>query len=219
MAPLRRWTRAVVSRIDHIVSQVENHEGLVDSAIQDVRRAAAQARVRLARVEKDGASLKRRLEDERESAKRWRERALETAASDEDRAVECLRRAKRAERLSEQLESRQIEHERSEKALRRDVALVEEKLAALREKRNVLRTRQSRAEALQGTRAAEISGDEVLGDLFDRWDTRITELELDGDCTSRVDALEAEYRESEEDGDLRAELASLRETSSKEAAK
>ena len=53
----KRWTTALVSRIDHVAAQVENHEALAESVIGDVRRAAARAKVQLARVCKDGERL------------------------------------------------------------------------------------------------------------------------------------------------------------------
>ena len=44
MQTVRLWTAALVSRIDGMVSRIENHEALAASAIRDVRRAAARAK-------------------------------------------------------------------------------------------------------------------------------------------------------------------------------
>lgn len=205
----KRWTTALVSRIDHVAAQVENHQALAESVIGDVRRAAARAKVQLARVLKDGERLARDLGQRREDEIRWRERARQCAESDEKRAIECLRRSKASHRQIPEIERRLEEHRKAETQLGRDVGAIEERLATLREQRNLMRTRQSRAEAMSQVAGAESVGCGDLEEVFDRWDTRITELELDGDSMSHVDSLELEFEETEETEDLLAELAEL----------
>ena len=74
MHAFRRWTAGLVSRVDWMVSQVENHEALAESAIRDVQRAAARARVQLGRVRQDGSTLRRRRDEEAEAAMTGRPR-------------------------------------------------------------------------------------------------------------------------------------------------
>lgn len=214
MQRVRWWTAGLISRIDGIVSQVENHEAVAHSAIREVRQAAARARVQLARVKRDGEELRRRLHDEREAEASWRERARRVAAEDEARALECLRRAKRSARLAGELERRLAEHERAEGQLVRDVARVEERLGSLTERHNLLRTRQSRAEALAIARDAGAPLCAQTSELFERWETQVTERELVGACTADEgdDAFAAEFDAHEESEDLREELAELLRT-------
>lgn len=212
MSRFKQWTATLVSRIDGIVAQAENHEAVAESSIREIKRAIARGKVQLARVRRDGLEIRRRHEEEQTAATRWRDRARSTASEDQDKALECLRRSKRATGKAQELAARSEEHERVEKQLIRDMAASEERLAALRERRNVMRTRQSRAEALstaRGSCGAEIY--EVEG-VFDRWETRITELELDSDSSSEIDGLDSEYSEIEEKELLLAELAELTES-------
>lgn len=211
MNRIKRWTSALVLRVDQMMAQVENHEALADSVIRDVRRAAARAKVQLGRVQADGEGMRRRLAELEQAESRWRERARECAESDEDRALECLRRSRRAAGSLPELARRLAEHLRTEKLLSADVAKVEQRLEQLQLQRNLMRTRQSRAEALSGARAAESVGAGELGEIFEHWDTRITELELDGGVDTDVDSLELEYADAEERDELLAELAELRQ--------
>lgn len=209
MKVFKRWTSGVFSRVDWMVSQIENQEALINSALQESREAVARAKVQLGRVRQDGKKLRQRLQDEEQAVGKWRDRALQSAKDDEQRAMECLRRSKRSEQLTEQLQQRVNEHEQVESQLIKDVRTMEEKLAELIEKRNLMRTRQSRAEALtsiQGS-CADTSGE--LEEIFDRWEVRVTEKELSGECTITNDSLEDSFATAEDDAQLREELKLL----------
>jgi phage shock protein A len=215
---IKLWTASLLSRVDWMVSQVENHEAHARSAIREVQRAAARARVQLERVRADGRRLRERLEGTRRAAEAWRDRARSEASADEARALECLRRSRRAARVAAALAERREEHERVEARLAQDVARVEERLGELRERHNLLRTRQSRAEALAAVRGAGEPLGADLGGLFERWETQVTEREFEGECSAsgaegevlgEGDAFASEFAEREEDETLRAELARL----------
>ena len=211
MNRLRLWTSSLLSRVDWMVTQVENHEALAESAIREVRQAGARAHVQLARVRQDGERLRESLSAQVEAEQRWRERARRTAPDDETRALECLRRARTTARRAAELERRVDEHDRVEQQLGHDVEAIQERLSKLEEQRNLLRTRQSRAEALCHVRTADPGAE--TGALFDRWETRVLEREFESDCppdvTRREDELEAEFDEVEEAEALREELSEL----------
>jgi hypothetical protein len=78
------------------------------------------------------------------------------------------------------------------------------------QQRNLLRTRQSRAEALaaahqdDGRRLAEVD------DILERWEIKVSVNETDVDCSlGEEDDLELELSSVEEREDLRAELDDL----------
>jgi phage shock protein A len=210
MQRIRLWTTSLVSRVDGMVSRIENHEALADSAIRDVRRAAARATVQLRRVRADGARQRDRLGSLHEEERAWEERALRSASGDREKALECVRRGKRAARQARELARRIEEHERVEKQLAADVARVEDRLGELEQQRNVLVTRQSRAQALGSVRDAESPHADV-SEVFGRWETRVAENEFEGGCLHAGDALEAEFEEEEEDASLAADLDALLE--------
>jgi phage shock protein A len=215
MQKVRWWTTSLISRIDWMVSQVENHESIAQSAIREVRQSAARAHVQLGRVKRDGEQLRRRAIGAREGAVSWRERAS-ACSTDEERALECLRRARREARRADELERRLAEHERVEKQLSADVARIGERLSELRERHNLLRTRQSRAHALATVRGVDTPMCGDAGELFERWETHVAERELAGevavgdDPILTGDSFAEEFDAREENEALRAELRELR---------
>lgn len=217
MQRMRLWTASLVSRVDSMVTRIENHESLAQSAIRDVRRAAARARVQLRRVRADGGRLRDRLEAEREAERTWRERATGCAESDRDKAIECLRRSRQAARNVAELERRFEEHEHLERQLTTDVARVDERLSRLEDQRNVLVTRQSRAEALGCVRDAQAPLGLDVDEVFGRWETQVAEREYAGDCVSSdSDHFEADFEATEEQADLSAQLDALLDEQRKE---
>jgi len=214
MQRIRLWTTSLVSRMDGMVSRIENHEALAQSAIRGVRQAAARANVQLRRVREDGARQRARLEELRGAEAAWRDRARAKADEDESAALECLRRSKEAARRGAVLASRLAEHERVEVQLAADVAKIDERLTVLEEQRNVLVTRQSRAEALSSVRQAHELDTGDPDEVFGRWETRVAEREYEGGCFDRGDVFEEEFTRAEEESVLRAELVELRESDS-----
>ncbi|HEY6560390.1 MAG TPA: PspA/IM30 family protein [Polyangiaceae bacterium] len=210
MARFKRWTHGVVAGIDSLIVQVENHEALATSALNDLEHGVARSKVQLLRVERDGRALTQALCEEREAVVRWRDRARRD--EDEARALECLRRYKRAEARAAELTHNHAEHQRIEQALKRDVQTLERRLSELRQQRNTMRTRQSRAEAfaaVQGNAALE-SGE--LDSIFEHWETRVAESEVASGCLlASVDRFDEAFLDAEEAASLKLELQALKE--------
>jgi phage shock protein A len=208
-----RWkvmTQSFVAKIDGFIAQVENHEAQVTSALRELEQGVSRSKVQLVRVERDGVTIAQALAEEREALERWRERAKREEV--EERALECLRRAKRSAARIGELDTQQGEHERVERQLRRDVQTLERRLVELRQQRNTMRTRQSRAEALEIVQHSSDPNGTEIGAIFERWETRVTESEIAGGCLATSgDALEAEFSSVEEEAALRVELRALKE--------
>lgn len=216
MVRWKRFTSGFLSSIDGFIAQVENHEALASSALRELEQGVGRSKVQLARVGRDGVTLRQTLAEEREASVRWRERAKRE--TNETRALECLRRSKRSEARSLELAKQATEHERVEEQLKRDVLTLETRMVELRQQRNTMRTRQSRAEALvivQGNGSAN-SGE--IGDIFERWEERVSEREvMSGLVTVTTDTLDEELTSAEEDAALKLELEALRLETTEEA--
>jgi len=209
MARFKRWTHGVVASIDSLIVQVENHEAQVSSSLRELEQGVGRSKVQLMRVVRDGTALEQALAEERENAIRWRERAMRE--EQEARALECLRRHKRSERRLMELGKNQSEHARVELQLKRDIQTLEQRLFELRQQRNTMRTRQSRAEAfsvVQGSGDLE-SGE--IGAIFERWETRVAETEVQSGCLlTTLDSFDDEFLDAEEIAALKLELGELR---------
>ena len=207
MNRMQRWKLSVTTWVDGVLAQIENHEASVSSAIGRVRQSTARARVQLKRVERDQRALRDTLLREEEAVEAWRRRAK--GAEDEEEALECLRRHKSAILRVDSLRRRLEEHELAHKELSEGVRVLNGRLAELNERKNLMRTRQSRAEAAHGMADANAP----LGDLeevFERWESRVGEIEIAAECEPALDAFETRFESVEEVVALRAELDELR---------
>lgn len=209
-ARLKRWTHGFVAGIDSMIVQVENHEALATSALKDLEQGVARSKVQLMRVERDGRALTQALSEEREAAVRWRARAR--GEEDETRALECLRRCKRAQARVADLTGNHAEHQRIEQALTRDVQTLERRLIELRRQRNTMRTRQLRADAFTAVQTnGELDGGEI-GLIFEHWETRVAESEVASGCLlASLDSFDEEFLDAEEAASLKLELQALKE--------
>jgi phage shock protein A len=174
----------------------------------------ARSKVQLMRVERDGLALKQALAEEREAGVRWRERAMRE--EQEPRALECLRRHKRCERRVLELAQSQAEHARIELQLKRDVQTLEQRLFELRQQRNTMRTRQSRAEAFNVVQGSGDLENGEIGAIFERWETRVAETEVQSGClVASIDSFDEEFLDAEEAASLKLELEDLRKPQEK----
>lgn len=209
MSFFKRFSTTIVTRLDTLVGQIENHDAVVDATLRDTRQAVARARVRLGRVQRDGERLNNRLATERDNVQRWAERA-KRVAEDESRALECLRRRRTAQRRVAELEAEIARHDDTAKRLQRDIRAAEERLQTVQRQRNRLRSRESAAEARRVLADAEYPP--CLEDTLERWEECVLERELavgEGDPLDDDDDLERDFSAAEDDEDLRAELQDL----------
>jgi len=209
MSLIRRISTTITSSVDRAVSKVENHDAIINAALRDTQQAAARSRVRLARVQKDGNSLKKRYADLQRAQSRWTERARSIAADDEARALECLRRRKDCEaQLHNLLESIE-KHDELESRIAEQVKKIEARIGEVSQQRNMMRSRQSVAEAMRTINNIEGVSYGEIEDTFDRWEINLGETEILMGAVTRSDSLDSEFQSAEETAELRAELTEL----------
>jgi phage shock protein A len=160
--------------------------------------------------------MRARVEELREQAAVWEDRAKRIADQDKAKALECVRRRQRYLAQAAKIEEQAVGHAKLERQLSADMVVVQEKLAALRQQRNIMRTRESRAEALRVVHNIDSSTIGEIDDIFDRWESRISAGEALGESgvTGDADDLSVEFSTEEEEGELTAILRALTEKAS-----
>jgi phage shock protein A len=199
----------LVAKVDDVLAHVENHEAVAHEALSDMRKSLARSNAQLARVNRDTEALGRDLAETIQDAARWRERARMT--EQEDKALECLRRAREKDRRREQLRERFETQEKARKELTQSVQHLELRYEELRSKTRLLSTRQATAQAAQAVEL-ESSASADVEDVFERWEVRLAETEYVPGAAlgGKVDGLDAAYVAEEEQAALLAELRALR---------
>ncbi len=209
MSLIRRISATLSSSVDRAVSRVENHDAIVNAALRDTQQAAARSRVRLERVRKDGRALKTRYQSLAEARDRWTERAKSAAVSDEAKALECLRRRKDCENQLRNLREAIGKHEDLEARIEEQVKKIEARIGEVTHQRNMMRSRQSVAEAMRAIHNIEGVSYGEVEETFDRWEISLGETEVMMGAYAATDPLETEFAEAEDTESLRAELELL----------
>ncbi|MGI9288809.1 MAG: PspA/IM30 family protein [Pseudomonadales bacterium] len=207
-----RLRATVTAGVDNAVSQIEKHIAVVEAALTDTRSAAEKARARIARVNKDGDALRHKLASLQQSANQWQNRALSVADTDEQKALQCLQRRNTRRQEAQQARVALTRHSELETSVASSVDHFEQQLEALTQQRNVMRSFHSAAEAQRiiNTIVGQSASVACLDDTFDRWETRITEMEHTTSRTPAVDILESAFVNLENEDQLKAELDALR---------
>ena len=209
MSLFKRLSATLVSRIDQVVGEIENHDAVIQATLNDVRRKVAEARVRLASVQREADRLGESVGEQQAQADLWRRRARETAATDESKAVECLRRARRCDREAERLREAQQQYAQAADRLAQEIDTSEQRLRAMKQRLTLMRARQSSGSALGATSEADSDVIRQLENSFERWEINISQLESSVDDAPRSDTLERDFLSREEEADLREELGRL----------
>lgn len=198
--------KRLASRLDQMVSQVENHEAMADSAIRNVRAHLARAERALARAVADGAHVAIELAAQDGLVEAARRKAR--AEPDDTLAVEWLRRSRRAARAAAELREQAKTLGSSTAALECEVNRIKDRLASLERTRNLLRARERRAEALQALMGERGARDDGLLATIQRWETHVQTSETAGRTTLELAEIDATIFDDE--SDLVLELAELR---------
>jgi phage shock protein A len=209
MSLIRRISTSITSSVDRAVSKVENHDAIINAALRDTQQAAARSRVRLERVRKDGHALKTRHGNLKVAIARWTERAKSIAGTDEAKALECLRRRKDCETQLQNLEFSIAKHDELEARIAEQVKNIEVRIAEVAQQRNMMRSRQSVAEAMRTINNIEGVSYGEIEDTFDRWEINLGETEILMGASTPTDPLDSAFLAEEDTAELRAELSEL----------
>lgn len=207
MNPLRRIAATLNLSIESFLDQVENHEAVAACAIREIKRAAGKARIQYHRVKQDLDRVTKRLDEAEEEKRRWADRARTChKLGDEGRAMECVRRLRSVEREITQLTEEKKQNEKLVASLTTDLRRIEEKVEALKRKRNTLASRQANADALKVMDACEAGSAQEIDEIFERWEARIAGAEAVGHFAAGADSFESEFTKEEDDAETRAKL-------------
>ena len=209
MSIFKRLSATVGSNLDRVVGEIENNDAVIQASLTELRKKIAAAKVRLSNVHRQEARLNRQIHKRREDERLWGERAVETARTDEVKALECVQRRQQCRMQAQRLEEGLQQYQLTAGKLARGVDEGEERLAEMGQKHTLMRARQSTAEALF---AANLAGDESLHlmvDCFDRWVVRSLLEEMAVDGGEVLTPLDREFSAVENEQALRDELAAL----------
>lgn len=209
MSLINRIYATVTARVDRVVSEIENHDAVIESAIRDNQQSLARAKVRFNRLQADGRRIRQRLDQLQKAEQQWSDRARNNAEGNEQIALQCLKKRRECRQQIATLESTLAEHDNAESRLASNMKTVEQRLRDINQQRNLMRSRESTAEAMRTFNAIKGYCGVNIDDTFEKWETRVLEAELASGDVETTDELEERFIEEEEIEDLRLELDAI----------
>jgi len=209
MSLFKRLSTTVFSRIDQVVSEIENHDAVIQANLNEMRKKVAAAKVRLNQVYREKERLKQQGEELQESTQRWQQRAIECSATDEKKALECLSRSRACEQKNAKLQQAINRYMQTADKLGQDVESSEQRLADMKQKLMLMRVRQSTNSAVNATSEVNHNAENQLDETFERWEINISQAEMLVDQPESIDFLERDFLNQEKEENLRKELAQL----------
>lgn len=212
MSGITRTLRSLFYRVDQVVGEIENHDALIEAAIREQQKKLSAARVECNRITTQGQKVNSQIEELETKRSRWQERAIKEAESNEERALACLQQHEKLGEQIERLTSMANQYASANQKLREDIKRGEAELLELKQKHQLMRARQSTADALgKFGDIGETRMDEVESS-FDRWEVKISQGEFANTDTfidAELDDLERTYVAEETEADLKTKLQQL----------
>lgn len=178
MSLIKRFVATVHTSLDRTLAGLENHEAVVDAALTESRQAVARARVRLARLEKDGAEQRNRVSELTTQIELWNERARSIALDDREKALACIQRRRQCEHELQGAKTQMQSHEKIIRRVRDSITDSTTRLQSLQNQREQMRSREAAAHAGQIVNRLDSKAGAEVEDAIERWEVTVGQAEL-----------------------------------------
>ena len=219
MQLFKRISSTVLASVDKVVSEVENHDAVIESMLKELKAARAQCGVRLNRVTKDGQRMQKEHDELTEQEQQWTRRAVklseDESSENQQKALDCLERRRKVRGQTSHLEQRLAEHQKLKQQLQDQLRTIDERFTEINNKKHLLQSQQSVAEANRVVAAVTTSGASNVDAALDRWEISIAKMDANTDFSEGYDDVDddflaTEFAESEAQQELLAELEALK---------
>ncbi len=210
MSIVKRMYTTVIAGVDQLVGEIENHDAAIAATIQDQNKKIAAAKVQLNRLQTNEKRCQEKLAEFSKEEQRWSQRALaETERNQENIALQCLQRRKLVRVEIVRLQQSQQQYQQTIRKISNDIQRCEQTLNNLKQKHELMRARQTSADAINNTGELSESTIQNMEQSFDRWEVQIAQHETEMDLPDTIDNFEQAYLDQEQLDDLQAELKKL----------
>jgi phage shock protein A len=210
-----RIGRAVRANLNHLISQAEDPEKILEQTVQDMQHDLIQLRQAVAQAIATQKRTERQASQAQITAEEWFRRAqLALQKGDEALAREALTRRKSYQDTAETLTTQIQQQQTIVSQLKQNMGTLERKLADARTKKDMYIAR------VRSARASE-KLNEMLGNLgtgnamaaFDRMEERVLQMEARSEAIAELNngSLEQQFRSLENGSDdIESELATMK---------
>jgi phage shock protein A len=202
MGLFSRLGTLIRSNINELISKAEDPEKMLNQVLVDMKTQLVEAKKQVAVAIADEKRLKKQYEMEAAKALEWEKKAmLAIKAGDDNLARAALARKAEHEEVAETLRQQWEAQKASVEQLKNALRGLDAKIEEAKRKRNILVSRQKRAEAQRtiNETLTNISSTSAF-DTFERMSDRVTQIEAEAEATAELGGelpeanLEAQFR-------------------------
>jgi phage shock protein A len=217
MGLFSRLGTLIRSNINELINKAEDPEKMLNQVLVDMKGQLVEAKKQVAVAIADEKRLKKQYEQEATKAQEWERKAmLAVKAGDDGLARAALQRKNEHDEVSETLKQQWDAQKQSVEQLKQALRGLDGKIEEAKRKRNILVSRQKRAEAQRtiNETLSNINSTSAF-DTFERMSDRVTQLEAEAEATAELGGalpeatLESQFKALEA-GNVDDELAHLK---------
>jgi phage shock protein A len=225
MGLFSRLGTLIRSNINELINKAEDPEKMLNQVLVDMKAQLVEAKKQVAVAIADEKRLKKQYEQESAKAKEWERKAmLAVKAGDDNLARAALARKAEHDEVAETLRQQWEAQKQSVEQLKGALRGLDAKIEEAKRKRNILVSRQKRAEAQRtiNETLSNINSTSAF-DTFERMSDRVTQLEAEAEAASELGgalpeaSLESQFKALEA-GSVDDELEALKQKMALQAA-
>lgn len=188
MGLFSRLGTLIRSNINELINKAEDPEKMLNQVLVDMKAQLVEAKKQVAVAIADEKRLKKQYEQEAAKAAEWERKAmLAVKAGDDGLARAALQRKAEHDEVSETLRQQWEAQKQSVEQLKGALRGLDSKIEEAKRKRNILVSRQKRAEAQRtiNETLSNINSTSAF-DTFERMSDRVTQLEAEAEAASEL---------------------------------
>lgn len=226
MGLFSRLGTLIRSNINELINKAEDPEKMLNQVLVDMKAQLVEAKKQVAVAIADEKRLKKQYEQEAAKAREWENKAmLAVKAGDDNLARAALQRKAEHDDVAETLRQQWEAQKQSVEQLKGALRGLDNKIEEAKRKRNILVSRQKRAEAQRtiNETLSNINSTSAF-DTFERMSDRVTQLEAEAEATAEIGgalpeaSLESQFKALEASSGVDDELAALKQKMALQAA-
>jgi phage shock protein A len=226
MGLFSRLGTLIRSNINELINKAEDPEKMLNQVLVDMKSQLVEAKKQVAVAIADEKRLKKQYQTEAEKAGEWERKAmLAIKAGDDNLAKAALARKGEHDEVAETLRQQWEAQKQSVEQLKLALRGLDSKIEEAKRKRNILVSRQKRAEAQRtiNETLSNINSTSAF-DTFERMSDRVTQLEAEAEATAELGgalpeaSLEQQFKALEASSGVDDQLAALKQRMALQAA-
>ena len=226
MGLFSRLGTLIRSNINELINKAEDPEKMLNQVLVDMKAQLVEAKKQVAVAIADEKRIKKQYEQEATKAAEWERKAmLAVKAGDDNLARAALTRKQEHEEVAETLKQQWEAQKQSVEQLKAALRGLDNKIEEAKRKRNILVSRQKRAEAQRtiNETLSNINSTSAF-DTFERMSDRVTQIEAEAEATAEIGGalpeatLESQFKALEASSGVDDDLAALKSKMALQAA-